>query len=57
MKRNKLNFEEIFQSMEVLDRDSQRGVKGGLTAAEMLADIAANGIDKYAGKTITFDGG
>ena len=57
MKRNKLNFEEISQSMEVLDRDSQRGIKGGLTAAEMLADIAANGIAKYAGKTFSFEGG
>ncbi len=56
MKRNKLNFEEISQSMEVLDRDSQRGVKGGLSAAEMLADIAANGIAKYAGKTFSFEG-
>jgi hypothetical protein len=54
MKRNKLNFEEISQSMEVLDRDSQRGVKGGLSAAELLADIAANGIAKYAGLTFSF---
>jgi hypothetical protein len=56
MNRNKLNFEEISQSMEVLDQDSQRCVKGGLSAAELLADIAANGIGKHAGFTYAFDG-
>jgi hypothetical protein len=56
MNRNKLNFEEISQSMEVLDQDSQRCVKGGLSAAELLADIAANGIGKHAGFSYAFDG-
>jgi hypothetical protein len=57
MNGNRLNFKEISQSMEVLDRDSQRGVKGGLTAAELLEDILRNGIGSHAGKSYAFGGG
>ena len=57
MNRNKLNFEEITQSMEVLDQDSQRCVKGGLSALELLEDILRNGMGSHAGKSYAFEGG
>jgi hypothetical protein len=56
MNRNKLNYEEISTSLEVLDRESLWGIKGGLTAAELLQDILKNGIANHTGRTYAFDG-
>lgn len=57
MKTQKLTLNELMQDAEVIEKENLNSIKGGMTAAELLAAIAANGIDKYAGLTYHFGNG
>ncbi|WP_426324382.1 hypothetical protein [Pedobacter sp. R-06] len=57
MKRQKLNFDQLAQEIELMDNMEGLKIKGGMTAAEMLNDIAQNGIGNYAEGNYDFSGG
>jgi len=57
MKKQKLNFDLLTQEIELMTEMEGLSIKGGMTAAQMLNDIAENGISNYAEGNYDFGGG
>lgn len=57
MKTQKLTLNQLMQDAEVIEKENLNTIKGGITARELLDEIAMNGVDAYVGKYEFGDGG